>query len=87
MGKYQAHVLSEILDGQLATAGGDDAAAPRVIFTDPQVAAVGLTLRAARGQGADARAYDVPARARPAGRSTGPARQGPRGSSSTRAGE
>jgi dihydrolipoamide dehydrogenase len=60
MGKYQAHVLSEILDGQLATAGGDDAAAPRVIFTDPQVAAVGLTLRAARGQGADARAYDVP---------------------------
>jgi len=60
VGKYQAHVLSEILDGQLATAGGDDAAAPRVIFTDPQVAAVGLTLRVARSQGADARAYDVP---------------------------
>jgi pyruvate/2-oxoglutarate dehydrogenase complex dihydrolipoamide dehydrogenase (E3) component len=60
MGKYQAHVLSEILDGQPATAGGDDTAVPRVIFTDPQVAAVGLTLRAARGQGADARAYDVP---------------------------
>ena len=60
MGKYQAHVLSEILDGQPATAGGDDAAAPRVIFTDPQVAAVGHTLRAARGQGADARAYDAP---------------------------
>jgi dihydrolipoamide dehydrogenase len=60
MGKYQAHVLSEILDGQPATAGGDGAAAPRVIFTDPQVAAVGHTLRAARGQGADARAYDVP---------------------------
>ena len=60
MGKYQAHVLSEILDGQPATVGGDDAAAPRVIFTDPQVAAVGLTLRAARGQGADARAYDAP---------------------------
>ncbi len=60
MGKYQAHVLSQILDGQPATAGGDDAAAPRVIFTDPQVAAVGLTLRAARSQGADARAYDVP---------------------------
>ena len=28
MGKYQAHVLSEILDGQPATAGVDDAAAP-----------------------------------------------------------
>ena len=60
MGKYQAHVLSEILDGHPATAGGDDAAAPRVIFTDPQVAAAGLTLRAARGQGADARAHDMP---------------------------
>ncbi len=52
MGKYQAHVLSQILDGHPA--------APRVIFTDPQVAAVGLTLMAARHQGAEARAYDVP---------------------------
>jgi pyruvate/2-oxoglutarate dehydrogenase complex dihydrolipoamide dehydrogenase (E3) component len=60
MGKYQAHVLSDILDGHPATIGGDDAAAPRVIFTDPQVAAVGLTLQAARDQGADVRAYDVP---------------------------
>jgi dihydrolipoamide dehydrogenase len=60
MGKYQAHVLSEILDGQLATASGDDAVAPRVIFTDPQIAAVGLTLGAARGRGANACAYDVP---------------------------
>src|SRR5215470_4688064 len=34
MGKYQAHVLSEILDGHRATVSGDDAAAPRVIFTD-----------------------------------------------------
>ena len=60
MGKYQAHVLSEILDGHPATVSGDDAAAPRVIFTDPQVAAVGLTLHAAVGRGVDARAYDVP---------------------------
>ena len=36
MGKYQAHALSEILDGQPAAAGGDDAAVPRVIFTDPR---------------------------------------------------
>jgi pyruvate/2-oxoglutarate dehydrogenase complex dihydrolipoamide dehydrogenase (E3) component len=63
MGKYQAHMLSEILDGHPAAIGGDDAAAPRVIFTDPQVAAVGLTLQAARDQGADARAYDVPSSA------------------------
>lgn len=60
MGKYQAHVLSEILDGHPAVLSDDDASAPRVIFTDPQVAAVGLTLQAALDQGADARAYDVP---------------------------
>jgi dihydrolipoamide dehydrogenase len=60
MGKYQAHVLSEILDGHPAAVTGDDATASRVIFTDPQVAAVGLTLRAATGRGVDARAYDVP---------------------------
>ena len=60
MGKYQAYVLSEILDGHAAAVSGDDASAPRVIFTDPQVAAAGLTLRAALDQGVDARAYDVP---------------------------
>ena len=59
-GKYQAHVLSEILDGHSLRARGDGAAAPRVVFTDPQVAAVGLTLQAARDQGVHARAYDVP---------------------------
>jgi len=60
MGKYQAHVLSEILDGHAAAVSGDGARAPRVIFTDPQVAAVGLTLQAALDRGVDARAYDVP---------------------------
>jgi pyruvate/2-oxoglutarate dehydrogenase complex dihydrolipoamide dehydrogenase (E3) component len=60
MGKYQAHVLSEILDGHPAAVSGDDDAVPRVVFTDPQVAAVGPTLQAALGQGMDARAYDVP---------------------------
>jgi dihydrolipoamide dehydrogenase len=63
MGKYQAHVLSEILDGYPGEVRGDDAAAPRVIFTDPQVAAVGLTLQHALEQGVDARAYDVPSSA------------------------
>src|SRR5450755_4050312 len=33
---------------------------PRVVFTDPQVAAVGLTLQAAKDQRLNARAYDVP---------------------------
>lgn len=63
MGKYQAHVLSEILDGRPCAVSGDAAAAPRVIFTEPQVAAVGLTLHGALELGADARAYDVPSSA------------------------
>src|SRR5690242_12118822 len=63
MGKYQAHVLAEILDGHPAVISGDDASAPRVVFTDPQVAAAGLTLHAALNQGLDARAYDVPSSA------------------------
>ena len=63
MGKYQAHVLSEILDGGHARATRDDAAAPRVVFTEPQVAAVGVTLDVATESGVDARAYDVPSSA------------------------
>lgn len=63
IGKYQAHVLAEILDGHPDAVSGDDTTAPRVIFTDPQVAAAGLTLHAALDQGLDARAYDVPSSA------------------------
>jgi dihydrolipoamide dehydrogenase len=63
MGKYQAHVASEIIDGRQARATRDDSGAPRVVFTDPQVAAVGLTLQAAQDQGLNARAYDVPSSA------------------------
>jgi len=62
MGKYQAHVLAEILDGHPDAVSGDTTA-PRVVFTDPQVAAAGLTLHAALDQGLDARAYDVPSSA------------------------
>jgi pyruvate/2-oxoglutarate dehydrogenase complex dihydrolipoamide dehydrogenase (E3) component len=62
MGKYQAHVVSEIIDGGQARATRDDGA-PRVVFTDPQVAAVGLTLQAAKDQGLNAHAYDVPSSA------------------------
>jgi pyruvate/2-oxoglutarate dehydrogenase complex dihydrolipoamide dehydrogenase (E3) component len=63
MGKYQAHVLAGILDGQPVAVSGDDTTAPRVVFTDPQVAAAGLTLHAALDQGLDARVYDVPSSA------------------------
>jgi pyruvate/2-oxoglutarate dehydrogenase complex dihydrolipoamide dehydrogenase (E3) component len=60
MGKYQAHVLSDILDGRRTEVSGNGAQAPRVIFTDPQVAAAGLSLQAALEEGLEARAYDVP---------------------------
>jgi pyruvate/2-oxoglutarate dehydrogenase complex dihydrolipoamide dehydrogenase (E3) component len=63
MGKYQAHVASEVIDGGQARVTRDDDGAPRVVFTDPQVAAVGLTLQAAKDQGLNAHAYDVPSSA------------------------
>ena len=60
-GKYQAHVAAEAIDGRRARATMDTGGVvPRVVFTEPQVAAVGLTLRAARERGLNALAYDVP---------------------------
>ena len=46
MAKYQARVAAQVIAGREASATRDDHGAPRVIFTDPQVAAVGLTLSA-----------------------------------------
>ncbi|MDQ3371616.1 MAG: NAD(P)/FAD-dependent oxidoreductase [Actinomycetota bacterium] len=43
MGKYQARVAADAIEGGNLRATSDDAGAPRVVFTDPQVAAVGLT--------------------------------------------
>jgi dihydrolipoamide dehydrogenase len=60
MGKYQAHVVSQILTGDAPAAQRAEAPTTRVVFTEPQVAAVGLTLQAAIDAGLDARAYDVP---------------------------
>jgi dihydrolipoamide dehydrogenase len=59
MAKYQARVAARVIAGREARATRDDHGAPRVIFTDPQVAAVGLTLQRARERGINARAYDV----------------------------
>ena len=53
MGKYQARVAADVIDGTDARATRDRAGAPRVVFTDPQVAAVGLTEAEARSGGAD----------------------------------
>jgi pyruvate/2-oxoglutarate dehydrogenase complex dihydrolipoamide dehydrogenase (E3) component len=61
MGKYQARIAADTILGP----GGpclilDGARAPRVTFTDPQVAAVGYTLDAAQQAGLNARAVEVP---------------------------
>ncbi len=61
-GKYQARLVGDRLAG-IATdpAWADERAVPRVVFTDPQVAAVGLTEAAAREAGIDTRVvrYDT----------------------------
>jgi dihydrolipoamide dehydrogenase len=64
MGKYQARIAADTILGP----GGpclilDGARAPRVTFTDPQVAAVGYTLEAAQQAGLNARAVEVPTQA------------------------
>ena len=60
MGKYQARIAAEVIEGWPVHASRDNSLAPRVVFTDPQVAAVGLTLQVALQHGLNARAYDVP---------------------------
>ena len=61
MGKYQARICADH-DPRAATAAAraDKAGSPRVVFTEPQVAAVGLTLAAAEERGpARCEAVDV----------------------------
>ncbi len=60
MGKYQARVAVTNICGGDAVATQDTHGSPRVVFTDPELAAVGYTLAAAREAGIDARAVDVP---------------------------
>jgi dihydrolipoamide dehydrogenase len=61
MGKYHARIAADVILGREARldehAGG--ALSPRVVFTDPQVAAVGHTLASAQEAGIDARAVDT----------------------------
>ena len=59
-GKYQARIAADHILGERARARADVGTAPRVIFTDPQVAAVGMTLAAAQEAGIRAVAIDVP---------------------------
>jgi dihydrolipoamide dehydrogenase len=49
MGKYEAHIASLVIDGDAsARVRQSGPRSPRVIFTDPQVAAIGLTEAGAR---------------------------------------
>jgi pyruvate/2-oxoglutarate dehydrogenase complex dihydrolipoamide dehydrogenase (E3) component len=63
MGKYHARIAADVIleEGSAclpSTARGS--LSPRVIFTDPHVAAVGYTLDAAQQDGLNVRAVDVP---------------------------
>jgi dihydrolipoamide dehydrogenase len=58
MGKYQARICADNVLGKYAQAT-EDRRAPQVVFTDPQVAAVGHTLATAQEAGMDVRPVDV----------------------------
>ena len=59
MGKYQGRLAADGVLGRPQQLLSDGARSPRVIFTDPQVAAVGWTLAGAAEQGLRVRAVDV----------------------------
>jgi pyruvate/2-oxoglutarate dehydrogenase complex dihydrolipoamide dehydrogenase (E3) component len=69
MGKYQARVAGDVIVARAAgeaddlpsmRASADPLGAPQVIFTDPEVCAVGLTEAGAREAGLDVKVVDVP---------------------------
>ena len=51
MGKYQARIAADVIRGKDAAAVADHGIVPRITFTDPQVAAVGLTEAEAHAAG------------------------------------
>ena len=59
MAKYQARLAADTIRGRDVKLRSDGAESPRVIFTDPQVGAVGLTLEGARSAGLNVRHVDV----------------------------
>ncbi len=64
-GKYQARVAIATLMNRDLRAESDGPRSPRVVFTEPQIAAVGLTLDAALADGIPARAVDADIAATP----------------------
>ena len=83
MGKYQARIASDvILKGSTATAWADHRAVPSVVFTDPQIASVGVTERAAASRGSTCGWSTTRPTTWPARRSTAAPRWAPVASSS-----
>jgi dihydrolipoamide dehydrogenase len=60
MGKYQGRLCGDVILGKDVRDVADHGAVPRVTFTDPQVAAVGLTEAQARELGVDVRVVSYP---------------------------
>jgi pyruvate/2-oxoglutarate dehydrogenase complex dihydrolipoamide dehydrogenase (E3) component len=58
-GKYQARVAAATISNRPARAIWDGPVSPRVVFTEPQIAAVGRTLKQALDQGIRAHAADA----------------------------
>jgi pyruvate/2-oxoglutarate dehydrogenase complex dihydrolipoamide dehydrogenase (E3) component len=58
MGKYQSRLVADAILGHPSELRSDGAQSPRVIFTEPQVAAVGHTLASARSAGLSVSAVD-----------------------------
>jgi pyruvate/2-oxoglutarate dehydrogenase complex dihydrolipoamide dehydrogenase (E3) component len=59
MGKYQARIAADHIQGKDVAATEERSGSPHVTFTDPQIAAVGKTLDEAKDAGIEARAVDV----------------------------
>jgi pyruvate/2-oxoglutarate dehydrogenase complex dihydrolipoamide dehydrogenase (E3) component len=59
VGKYQARVAADNILGKSTAAIGDGPRSPRVLFTDPQVAAVGHTLRSAQDAGLNVKTVEA----------------------------
>jgi pyruvate/2-oxoglutarate dehydrogenase complex dihydrolipoamide dehydrogenase (E3) component len=60
MGKYQGRIAGDVILGKDARDVADHDKVPRVTFTDPQVAACGLTEEQAREKGLEARVLSYP---------------------------
>jgi pyruvate/2-oxoglutarate dehydrogenase complex dihydrolipoamide dehydrogenase (E3) component len=58
-GKYQGRIAAAVIMNREARAQWDGPLTPRVVFTEPQVAAVGRTLQTALNAGISARALDA----------------------------